>query len=163
MKRRAFLAAAGASGLAALKTSPGADAAESAGNRQLYELRQYAIGSKEQGQGLAAFLRDAAIPAFNRIGVQPVGVFQPAEGISPVYVLLPHASLESVITSTQRLLADAEYLAKGEAFLNAAADEPAYQRIESSLLLAFQGMPALETPSRVRDASFNCGSTRVPV
>ena len=83
---------------------------------------------------------------FNRIGIQPVGVFQPAEEISPVYVLLPHASLESVITSTQRLLADAEYLAKGEAFLNAPADKPAYQRIESSLLLAFKGMPALETP-----------------
>ena len=48
----------------------------------------------------------------NRIGIQPVGVFQPVEQpveeIRPVYVLLPHASLESVIAITQCLLADAE-------------------------------------------------------
>lgn len=146
MKRRAFLAAAGASGLAAWRGSVPARAAESGDNRQLYELRQYAIASEEQAKALDAFFRNAAIPALNRLGIQPVGVFRPLADLSPLYVLLPHASAESVITSTQRLLADQEYLAKGAALLNAPADKPAFQRVESSLLWAFQGMPTLETP-----------------
>lgn len=143
--RRTFLAAAGATGLA-LSGRPATQAADPAGERQIYELRQYQIAGEEQKQGLDTYLREAAIPALNRIGIKPVGVLSPMEGLSPVYVLLPHASLESVVTATQKLLADKEYLEKGADFLNAPADKPAFQRIESSLLLAFKGMPKLETP-----------------
>ena len=115
--------------------------------RDYYELRQYEIENEEQKAGLVAFLRDAAIPALNRIGISPVGVFEPAEELSPVYVLLPHASMESVATATQKLLGDAEFMAKGAAFLDAPAESAAYKRMESALLAAFSGMPKLETPS----------------
>jgi hypothetical protein len=50
------------------------------------------------------------------------------------------------VSSTHRLLADAEFLSKGAALLDAPADAPAFQRVESSLLQAFSGMPKLETP-----------------
>jgi hypothetical protein len=150
MKRRTFLAAAGASGLAFQGLAAG-KAAEAIGERQIYELRQYQIASEEQKQGFDTYFRQAAVPALNRIGIEPVGVFYPMEDLSPIYVLLPHESLESVITSTRKLLADDEYLSKGAAFLNAPADQPAFQRMESSLLLAFQGMPKLETPIQSAD------------
>ena len=93
-----------------------------------------------------AFQRDAAIPALNRTGITPVGVFYPEKELSPIYMLLRHRSAESLLTSTQKLLADAEYLRKGADFLNAPADKPAFQRMESSLLLAFKNMPTLVTP-----------------
>ena len=99
-------------------------------------------------EGLDAFLNDAAIPAWNRAGVSPVGVFYPEKDLSPVYVLLRHHSAESLLRNTQTLLADAEYLSKGAAFLNAPADKPAFQRMESALLLAFKGMPHLATPAK---------------
>ncbi len=153
INRRNFLAAAGATGLAmhGYTTTLAADAT---GERQIYELRQYHIDTPEQRQRLDAYLREAAIPALNGIGIKPVGVFYPAEDLSPVYVLLPHKSTESVITSTQKLLADKEYLNKGADLLNAAADQPAFRRIESSLLLAFKGMPKLETPIQKPDRIF---------
>ena len=54
--------------------------------------------------------------------------------------------METLLTSTPTLLADTEYRNKGADFLNAPADKPAFQRLESSLLLAFKGMCRLETP-----------------
>ncbi|MGE5610870.1 MAG: NIPSNAP family protein [Bacillota bacterium] len=146
LNRRTFLAAAGAAGLASLSKQVPSQAADAAEGRAIYELRFYYLTSQEQKQGFDAYMRDAAIPAFNRIGISPVGVFFPAADINPAYVLLRHASLESVATSTQKLLADAEYLDKGAAFLNAPADKPAFKRMESSLFVAFKGMPQLEIP-----------------
>jgi hypothetical protein len=146
LNRRALLAAAGATGVMTLPGLQTAQSASAASERQLYELRQYQLASAEQQAGLDAFLRDAAIPAWNRMGITPVGVFHAAEGVSPSYVLLTHSSLESVLTATQKMLGDAEYLRQGAPFLNAPADKPAFQRVESALLLAFRGMPKLETP-----------------
>jgi hypothetical protein len=142
--RREWLAAATGVGIASLggfQTVEG-----SVDHRDVYELRKYAIADEVQKQGLDRFLKDAAIPALNRIGIAPVGVFYPEKEISPVYVLLRHPSLESVLTSTPALLADAEYRSRGSEFLNAPADKPAFQRMESSLLQAFKGMSTLETP-----------------
>jgi hypothetical protein len=144
--RRRFLAAAGV-GLAsapALDPARGADGATD--GRDLYELRQYRLADERQRTGLDAFLREAAIPALGRLGIAPVGVFSPEPGPGPVYVLLRHRAMESVVGATHRLLADAEFLHRGAAFLDAPADRPSFERIESSLLLAFKGMPALETP-----------------
>jgi hypothetical protein len=123
-----------------------APANENAAPRQLYELRRYLLGDPKQREGLEAFLRDAAVPAWNRLNIKPVGVFYPEKEPSPIYVLLPHPNLESVVTSTRTLLADPEFEAKGAPLLNAPANALAFQRVESSLLLAFAGMPSLETP-----------------
>ena len=153
INRRNFLAAAGAAGLA-MHGQSAMQAANTIGERTVYELRQVHIGSEEQKQGLDAYLREAAIPALNRIGIKPVGEISPCEESRPVYVLLPHASLESVVASTQKLLADNEYLKKGADFLNAPAEQPAFQRMESSLLLAFKGMPKVETPIRSPERIF---------
>lgn len=147
MKRRQFLTLSGAAGLAAVTASPAtATAAGVPSGRDFYELRRITVETDAQRKQVDAFLRDAAIPAMNRLGMKPVGVFYPAEGISPVFVLLRHTSLESVVTFTASLAADAEFMEKGADFLNAPASAPAFKREESALLLAFKGMPAMETP-----------------
>jgi hypothetical protein len=145
MNRRTFLAAAGTAAAVAPLGSWAA-AAEGSMQRDLYELRQYQIASDEQKAGFDAFMRDAAIPALNRIDINPVGVFYGDKGISPIYVLMRHRSMESVISATTKLSADAEYRSKGAAFLDAPAAKPAFARVESSLLLAFTGMPQIQTP-----------------
>ena len=142
--RREWLAVASGVGIASMCSTNAAEGASA--HRDLYELRRYAIADESQQQALGTFLRDAAIPALNRIGIAPVGVFHPEKELSPVYVLLRHPSAESLLTSTQALLADAEYRNKGADFLNAPADKPAFSRVESALLLAFKGMGTLETP-----------------
>jgi NIPSNAP protein len=114
--------------------------------RDYYELRRYEIETEAQKAGMDAFLREAAIPALNRTGIDSVGVFYPWEGLSPIYVLLRHRSLRSFVGLTQRLSEDEAFLQAGAAFLDAPAENPAYKRMTSSLMAAFEGMPELETP-----------------
>jgi hypothetical protein len=146
IQRRPFLIACAAATVAPL-TSFEARAADSAkGQRDYYELRQYTFEKDEQKRGFDSFMRDAAIPALNRIGINPVGVFYPLEGSSLAYVLLRHKSLNSVATLGQQLASDEDFLSRSAAFLDAPAEAPAYKRFESSLLISFAGMPELEQP-----------------
>jgi len=111
-----------------------------------YELRRYELETEEQKAGFDKFLSEAAIPALNRLGVKPVGVFYPAEGISPLYVLFVHPSLQSFVAMARRLGEDQEFMAKGADFINAPADKPAFKNQETQLMQAFEGMPRLELP-----------------
>ena len=148
MKRRDFLAAAGLAGLAPLGSLAAAQAAGPPDGKDLYELRLYVIESPEKQKAMEAFFCEAAIPALGRIGIGPVGVFKTAEEPSPnLFVLLPHKSLESVATAGAKLMADKEFLKAGAAVLDAPPKDPAYKRIESSLLLAFDGVPKLQVPT----------------
>lgn len=131
---------------AAEASARGAGVGGAADGTDFYELRRYELDSEEQRAGFDKFFREAAIPALNRLGVKPVGVFYPAEGISPLYVLLVHASLQSFVAMTRRLSEDQEFLEKGAAFIDAPADQPAYKNLEVQFMQAFQGMPRLELP-----------------
>src|SRR5690348_15042558 len=108
MKRREFLKTSlAASSIAGLFTvALGANAAESsASNREYYELRIYRLKTGAKGDLLDAYLEKAAIPAWNQLGIKPVGVFtdkEPKEAPA-VYVLVPYPSLDAYATATARL------------------------------------------------------------
>jgi hypothetical protein len=116
-------------------------------HRDLYELRRYEIETEAQKAGFDKFLSEAALPAWNQLGIKPVGVFYPNEGLSPIYVLLPHPDFASFLILPERLNQDQEFLQKGADFLNAPADKPAYKSLEVQLMTAFEGMPKLERPT----------------
>ena len=131
---------------------------ESAGGKDYYELRRYQLRNAEQRDALIGFLGAAAIPAVNRIGVRSVGVFYIADGENEqlsninehrndVWVLLPHRSLESLVSMMGKLGADDEFLAAGTDHVQAPFESPAFTRLDSSLLLAFDGIPKLEIPT----------------
>lgn len=160
MDRRGFMAATGLGGLAAVGATQ-AQAQESSdgdsgSGREVYELRTYHFETEEQVAAFDTFMEEAAIPALNRIGIQNVGVFKDGKGkdISPVYVLLTHPNAESVVTMTQRIGEDYDFGADGADFLMAPAESPAYTRIESSLFLAFEGMPKMAIPSTAEGRVF---------
>ena len=144
MNRRQFISLSGTAGLAAITSK--SVAAERAGGRDYYELQRFLLEGEEQKKKVDSLLKEAAIPALNRLGIKPVGVFYPSEGISPIYVLLRHPSLESFATLTSRLAEDQEFVSKGADFIDAPASAPAFKRTESSLMIAFAGMPQIETP-----------------
>jgi len=114
--------------------------------RDFFELRRYEIETPEQKAGFDKFLSEAAVPALNRLGIKPVGVFYPEKDLSPIYVLLPHRGLPSVAMLTQNLSEDPEFLQAGAEFVDAPADKPAYKSLETQLMMAFEGMPRIETP-----------------
>jgi hypothetical protein len=147
--RRQFLASSfSASALAAGSGSLQATPQTGGKAREYYELRRYQLQSGPQRPLADAYFRDALIPGLNRLGISPVGVFSIdiGEGSPSLYVLVPSASLDTLITAAFRLEQDAEYLKAGAAFLNTPAKQPAYARVESSLMLAFEGMPKLTVP-----------------
>ncbi len=152
MKRRTFVKSAVALGSVvgiSQLISTEAEAQTGAGQRaQYFELRQYTIDSERQQKLIDEYWRAAAIPAYNRAGVRPIGVFTPLEGaeVTKMYVLIPYDSLELVASVPARVGADSEYLQAGADYLNAPKSEPAYNRIESSLSVAFDGMKRLEAP-----------------
>jgi len=127
-----------------------------------YELRRYEIETEAQKAGFDKFASEAAIPALNRLGISPVGVFYPSEGLSPIYVLLPHPSAASLVTLTQGLSEDEEFLEKGADFINAPADQPAYKNMEVQFMAAFEGMPKLERPTEAPTRIFQLRTYESP-
>jgi hypothetical protein len=115
---------------------------------EYYEIRRYHLRRGPGQQVVDAYLRQAAVPAWQRAGAGPVGVFSVMIGAdSPsFYVVIPHKSLDAFSAMPERLAADAEYQSAGAAYLNAAATQPAFVRIEASLARAFDTMPRLELP-----------------
>jgi len=162
LNRREFMAISGTTGVASLGGLAAAGSAEAGDARDYYELRSYLVETEEQKKAVGDFMGDAAIPALNRIGISPVGVFQPPDDIGPIHVLLRHRSLESLGTATQKLFADKEFLAKGASFLDAPSSSPAYARVESSLMVAFTGMPHLKTPAKSEDRVFQLRTYESP-
>ncbi|MFL5786967.1 MAG: NIPSNAP family protein [Flavisolibacter sp.] len=117
---------------------------------EFYELRAYTLNNQQQEQLLDTYFEKAAIPALNRIGCKPVGVFKEMkpEGQTKFYVLIPYPTLEYITIAEQKLSADKEYQKDAYTYLNAPATSPAYERIESSLLRSFKHMPRIESPSK---------------
>jgi NIPSNAP protein len=116
---------------------------------EYYELRQYHLRRGPQVKAMHDFFSGVALPAMTRNGLGPIGVFEVLVGPdSPtIYMLLPHKSIESFATASSRVNADQEYQKNGASFLNVSPNEPAYTRIESSLMVAFDSAPKLEVPA----------------
>ncbi len=119
------------------------------GEKEYLELRHYEFASAEKQKAFEDFLAKAVIPTLNRQGIGLVGVFKSADDKDApgLWVLIPHNTLESAITSNTKMLADPKFnLAAGD-IINCPMSNPAYTRFESSLLLAFDKCPKVEVPS----------------
>lgn len=117
--------------------------------REYYQLRRYQLRSGPDVKLANGYFEQAFIPAANRLGIRPVGVFDVVVGDrSPsLYVLIPSTSLETLVHLDTRLATDAEYARAAAGFIEAPAAAPAYGRMESSLMIAFEGWPRLQTPA----------------
>jgi NIPSNAP len=153
MERRKFLASSLAASALAV-TTPGsyAEAAQAGAQgkgREFYQLRRYHVISGPQRKLCDDFFRDTLIPALTRLSIGPVGVFDLYIGpeTPSIYVLMPSLSAETVATVETRLGKDAEYTKAGAPFLNAPAKEPAFDRMDSSFLQAFEKWPRLILPA----------------
>jgi NIPSNAP len=150
IERRSFLASALAASAASVLPGGYIQAQETGGKaREFYQLRRYGLTNGPQRRLCDDFLRDALVPALNRLSISPVGVFTLTIGpeTPSYYVLMPCASVETLSLVEFRLAQDAEYLKAGAAFLNAPAKEPSFARMESWLLQAFENMPKLTLPT----------------
>jgi hypothetical protein len=129
--------------------------AEDSGAPQYYELRVYSTKSEQQQKLVSDYWQNAAVPAYNRMGVQPVGVFTELQDspTNSIYVLIPCDSLEVFAAIPARLAADSAYQAAAADFMSRPKSSPAYERIKSSLNVAFDSMKKLVPPPSAADKS----------
>lgn len=117
-------------------------------SREFYHLRRYQLQMGPQTALAESYFNDALVPALVRLGLGPIGAFKLDIGPETpcYYLLIPGHSAEAVATIDTRLAADPAFLKTAEPFWSAPAASPAFQRLESSLLMAFEGWPKLVSP-----------------
>jgi hypothetical protein len=155
MKRRVFVKASMMTASLAAGIAPIVGSAskknemEKKSGSEFYELRVYTLKNSAQQKLVEDYFKNAAIPALNRLGSKNIGVFteQEPQGQTKIYVIIPYNSVEDFISVTDKLSNDTAYQNAGAAYLNAPATEPAYDRIQSSFMRAFAGMPKLQVPA----------------
>jgi len=142
MTRRKFIPSA-----AALAAGSSAAAAEPAQN-VVIELRRIQLrnSADNQRQRTTDFVDKHAIPAYQRAGAGPVGLFVSSLGPESPFLLqvVSFPSLAAMEQIRAKMAADSGYQKAYDAFNN----QPGlnYVRIDSSLLRAFDGFPTVEPP-----------------
>jgi len=117
-------------------------------NNQVYEFRVYHM--RRNMKPLDNYFSNALIPALNRLGVKNVGVFSETSKSEPasIYALIPYKSFADFGRVVSELKADKEFASSRSEYDKIPADQPVYERYDSSLMLAFDGLPTLTVPSK---------------
>jgi hypothetical protein len=156
MDRRSFLSTALAAPLMTTlaNASPGdgpqgaSPAAPAAASPSLYVWQHFTMRNGAQPRRLGEHFAKARVPALNRAGITPVGVFETIIGPPQpsLFALTPFAGTAPWLALDATLAKDAEYQAAAGPYADATAADPAYIRQETWLLQAFGAMPAIEPP-----------------
>ncbi|MCL2623838.1 MAG: NIPSNAP family protein [Planctomycetaceae bacterium] len=162
MERRDFLKTACATGaMAAVATGTAMAQPNAAGrsNRAFIEFREYHCATAEKKQQLLAILDSAMIPALNRQGITPVGVFETSAELNAgdrnydaandlkVYLLCQYLNTRQMVAATSRLLADDAFMTAAADVFNAPMNAPIYETCESTLMYGFPNCPQIEVPT----------------
>jgi len=157
MQRRQFLAASAASALG-LVLNQSSNAADAPANKALIEVRIYHFASPQKQQAFEKFFGETEIPALNRAGVEPVGIFRLLAKDNPklnlpgdstdLYVIMAHKDAQSLMDLENKLADDEAYQKAAAPVLNTPMKDPLYTRYESSLLSAFDMFPQVEVPTK---------------
>jgi hypothetical protein len=147
MTRRRFIPSAATAALGAGEIAAGEIAAAEPGKNAIIELRRYQLRNSADNQRTRTsdFLK-AYSAALQRAGTGPVGAF--ANTIAPdgpfLMLLVSYASFGAIEQTATKLAGDAEYQRAVEAY--DAQPGLNYQRMESSILRAFDGYPSVMPP-----------------
>ncbi len=118
--------------------------------RDYYQIKVYTIKNSDQESQIDNYLEKAYLPAMHRAGFKTVGVFKPvandpAAG-TKIFVVIPMKKISDIEKIEEKLSADKELETAGQVYINAAYDNPPFERIESILLKAFSGFPDTQIP-----------------
>lgn len=115
--------------------------------REYYQLKEYTFTTDSQELVTDQYLENAFMPATKRQGIANIGVFKSrpdeTDSLQRTYVLIPFESLDQFASLETKLVEDAAYLEAGSAYLDAPHDRPPYQRVVSTILIAFPDMPKM--------------------
>lgn len=120
-------------------------ASASAADNQVIELRTYTLQDAAGEEKLDQYLETALLPALERQGLGPFGVFdqatEPEDGAVKVLLLIAGPTVEAVTGASAKLAKDETYRAAAADYLSVPANAPLLQRIRSELLYSFDCWP----------------------
>lgn len=150
MRRRKFIENAALSTTALLLGQTAVAGTSKAVKKELYEWREYEIRFGSSQATLHEYLEKSLIPALNKFGVKTVGVFKETGKTEPakVYVLIAYPSFEEYVSINASVKKDESFIKSSEAWNKVPAEKPIYNRINTSLLSAFDGLPNLKVPAK---------------
>jgi hypothetical protein len=145
MERRVFMT----SMMAVAASAGGLAQGTQSATPEYYLWRQYILRNGTAPRRVAEYLQNAAIPALNRIGHSPIGVFEVVAGVPgpTVFVLTPLPSLDALPAIESKLQSDEQYLRAAAPYLDSTAADPAYVRQENAVLAAFPKFPRVVVPA----------------
>ncbi len=120
-----------------------------AADRELYELRTYHFKNEEKAKIFDDMMEKAGLPALKRLGIGPVGVFAPKNGKGDAaqrLVVATHPSFDTIAGLPSLLEKDTSFVEAAAEYLEADPSDPVFTRVESSILVAFEGMPKFVAP-----------------
>ncbi len=134
-----------------LLTAFGAQAQSSrAKGNHFFELKVYEYKTAAQEALIDSYLSQAFLPFMHNKGIESIGVFtgraNDTSKVKKLYVLIPYKSLNQIPALNKALFADKMVAEKGEAYLNATSEAPAYDRIVTYIMEGFRLAPSLLLP-----------------
>jgi hypothetical protein len=148
MDRRKFLASSLATSALVASSASGQQGSITR-SREFYQLRRYTLQTGPQVAMTEKYISEALIPALAKRG-GPVGAFRLDIGpeTPTFYVLIPTHEPAMAGALELELNLDADYVKAAEPFWSAPGSSPAFLRMDSSLLVAFEGWPRITPPAK---------------
>ncbi|MFV0589834.1 MAG: NIPSNAP family protein [Draconibacterium sp.] len=119
--------------------------------KDIYELRVYHLQNGGNRNRLKKFYTRAVIPFLNERGAK-VGAFNEYSKEDPpvMYILHAYKSIADYFEAIQSMRSDASFLNAAKDYMKSPADNPVFERYETFLLEAFDGIPHLNEPDKSR-------------
>jgi hypothetical protein len=116
------------------------------GQNEVYEIRTYELFQYSNFKKFNTYFEDYFIPALNQQGINNIGVFREVSEDLPrkIYVFIPFDDMETYQKARSVIVADAK-IQKASAELSP-VNKPLFNRYETSLYMAFDGMPKMVKP-----------------
>ena len=151
MKRRNFLK--GAAAIAAVTATGNSLSANSLPeqDKEFYEFRVYQLTSGGAKNTLKLYLTEALMPLFKKLNIQ-LGAFEELDKEDPpkVYPLFVYPSAEVYFQLLKELSSDKNYRTAAKSYFELPATKPVFERYETYLMEAFEGIPKLKLPDKNR-------------
>ncbi|WP_319501199.1 NIPSNAP family protein [uncultured Draconibacterium sp.] len=115
-----------------------------------YQIKVYSLDNPGQEERIDNYLKSTFIQAAHEAGIDNVGVFKPIETDpdygKKIFVLIPLNDLNEIDKLENQVRAT-ELNSESADYINAAHDNPPFQRVETIILKAFSEMPNYHKPS----------------
>ena len=151
MQRRNFLKATAA--VAAVTATGSALNAKNipAPGDEFYEFRIYQLTGGGAKSTLKSYLTEALLPLFAKFDVK-LGAFEELDKEDPpkVYTIFAYPSAEVYFKLQKELVTNKDYMTAAKTYFELPAAKPVFERYETFLMEAFDGIPKLKFPEKNR-------------